>query len=169
LTLELTPEFTLQRSLKQGAARVTNNQDELEPIDQSLPIACHPGAVPEAQRQRWMKLGKLTYSAVDAVRELADGYALRLPPDHLLQLAEYVSLDRLCCAALRWEIVVAQAGGPVWLKLRGPDGTKAFLAAAMAATTLLPIEVARAAGLAVAERADFDLDNVEELADRLKP
>jgi hypothetical protein len=101
------------------------------------------------------------------VHELEDGYALRLPSDHILPLAEYVSLDRLCCAALRWEIVVTQAGGALWLKLRGPNGAKAFLAAAMQATTLLPVEVARAAGLGITERAAFDLDNVTELADRL--
>lgn len=143
--------------------------DDMDQLDQTLPIACQPTAVPEAQRERWMDLGKLTYAAVEAVRELEDGYALRLPSDRILLLAEYVSLDRLCCAALRWEIIVTQAGGPLWLKLRGPGGAKAFLAAAMQATTLLPVEVARAAGLGLSERAAFDLDNVTELADRLNP
>lgn len=143
--------------------------NEFDRIDQTLPIACQPSAIPETQRQRWLELGKLTYAAVEAVREVEDGYALRLPADRLLLVAEYVSLERLCCAALRWEIVVEQAGGPLWLKVRGPNGSKAFLAAAMQATTLLPVEVARAAGLGITERAAFDLDNVAQLADRLNP
>jgi len=116
-------------------------------IDESLPVACQPSAVPAAERTRWLELGKQTYAAVEAVHELPDGYALRFTPDRLPLVAEYVSRDRHCCAFVRWELVVEQAAGPLWLKLRGPLGTKAFVRAALETTALLRPEVASAAGL----------------------
>ena len=94
---------------------------------------------------------------------------LRAGPAASLQLvAEYVSRDRLCCAFLQWEIIVTQAGGPIWLYLRGPEGTKDFLRRAMEESTLLPVRVAKAAGFSTSEREAVGLENVAEFAERLQ-
>jgi hypothetical protein len=121
-------------------------------IDESLPVACQPNAVPAAERTRWLELGKETYAAVEEIQELPDGYGLRLSPDRLCLVAEYVSRDRHCCSFLRWELVLEQAGGPLWLLLRGPLGTKAFVRAALESTALLRPEVMSAAGFGLGER-----------------
>ena len=41
----------------------------------------------------------------------------------------FVDLERRCCAFLRFELTVEPGGGPVWLELTGPPGTREFLQA----------------------------------------
>jgi hypothetical protein len=41
----------------------------------------------------------------------------------------FVSNERLCCPFLEFGITIAPANGPVWLRLTGPEGTRAFLEA----------------------------------------
>jgi hypothetical protein len=70
---------------------------------------------------------------VRGVRELDDGYAFRhsSTADILLALAEYVSLERLCCPFFDFAIEVGRAGGEAWLRITGPAGAKRVLEAAM--------------------------------------
>lgn len=64
-------------------------------------------------------------------RELEDGYALRFAPEPGLvpELAGLVEQERICCAFLRFRLSVEPGGGPVWLELTGPAGTRELLAA----------------------------------------
>ena len=119
-------------------------------------IACDPNAVPVAQRERWMEVGKQVYAAVEEVQELPDGYACRLPNDAamLLKAAEYISLDRLCCGAfVRWSLVIEPDGGPLWLHITGPEGTKALTRSTFETIPMLNEGVAKAAGFSVSDRA----------------
>src|SRR4051812_20763494 len=43
-------------------------------------------------------------------------------------LARVVDAERLCCRFLRFVITVEADGGPVWLELSGPAGTREFVA-----------------------------------------
>src|SRR5688572_13817364 len=97
--------------------------------DNDLVIACTPDNVPTDQRARWMEVGMQVYGAVEEVRELSDGYAMRLPNDAatLIKTAEYVSLDRMCCQFVQWSIVVDPNHGPVWLHVAGSEGAKEYL------------------------------------------
>lgn len=117
-------------------------------------IACTPDAVPADKRDRWMETGLQVYAAVLQVQELPDGYACRLPgdPAMLLLAAEYVGLDRLCCAFLRWTLVIEADGGPLWLQLTGGEGVKEYLRSSFETTTLVNESVAKAAGFSVASR-----------------
>jgi len=45
----------------------------------------------------------------------------------ILQAAEFVSLEKLCCPFLNFEITVEAENGSVWLKLTGREGVKAFV------------------------------------------
>jgi len=137
-------------------------------IDESIPVACQVGAIPQDERARWLEVGREFYSAVEEVLELPDGFAMRLNPQRLGLLGEYVMRDRLCCTFVQWEVVVEQANGPAWLKVRGPRGTKEFMAAAIESTDMLPLEVARKAGFSVDKRAKTTLDNVASMADKLR-
>ena len=49
----------------------------------------------------------------------------------LVALAEYVSLERLCCPFFDFAIEVGRGGGEVWLRMTGPEGAKGVLEAAM--------------------------------------
>jgi hypothetical protein len=113
-------------------------------------LACDVSAVPPEQRDRWVAIGRQVYAAVEEVRELADGYRFRLPTSStvLLQVAEYVSNERLCCGFLRFQVEVEPARGPVWLQLTGPEGAKDYMRTVFAASRLLDEGVARTAGLA---------------------
>ena len=118
-------------------------------------IACIPEAIPPDKRERWMALGKQVYAAVEEIQELPDGYACRLPNDEamLVKAAEYISLDRLCCAFMHWKLIVEPHGGPLWLYLTGAEGTKALIQNTFETTNVLNKQVASTAGFDVSAQA----------------
>ncbi|HEX8149330.1 MAG TPA: hypothetical protein VF591_19260 [Pyrinomonadaceae bacterium] len=93
------------------------------------PLACDMGAIEPGRRGRHVANAGELFRAVEEVRELPGGYAFRLPasPDTLHKLAEFVSLERLCCPFLGFVMEVEPEGGPVWLRLTGREGVKAFI------------------------------------------
>jgi hypothetical protein len=46
----------------------------------------------------------------------------------LALLEEFIQLESECCRFLRFQLTVEPGGGPVWLELIGPPGTREFLA-----------------------------------------
>jgi hypothetical protein len=103
-------------------------------------IACDPNAIPPEQHDRWSTVLREVHAAIEEVREVPDGYRLRLPAstEMLRQLAEYVSYERLCCGFLRFQVEVEPARGPVWLQLTGDEGGKEYLRIAIAARDQAP-------------------------------
>ncbi|MGH9832438.1 MAG: hypothetical protein ACRD9Y_05430 [Blastocatellia bacterium] len=81
------------------------------------------------ERERHVAAIRQMLSAVREAQEIADGYALRFAPDTavLLKLAEFITGERLCCPFLSFDLRVEAEGGPVWLRLTGPEGVKEFL------------------------------------------
>jgi len=67
--------------------------------------------------------------SLEEVRELPNGFALRFADDGSLfgRLAEWVRLESVCCPFLDFELRVERSSGPVWLRLTGGEGVKAFL------------------------------------------
>ena len=96
-------------------------------METSLPIACSLTSA-ELQERRSTLLQKVR-SAVLEVKELDDGYAYSFPSEGkwLRELASLIDLERQCCPFLRFRITVEANGGPMWLDLTGPEGTKEFL------------------------------------------
>jgi hypothetical protein len=94
-----------------------------------LPVACTL-TEPELAARRAGVLGDVRRSALEA-RWVADGVQLRFAaePATLSLLATFVDLERRCCAFLRFQLTVEPGGGPVWLTLTGPPGTREFLQA----------------------------------------
>lgn len=95
---------------------------------QPLPIVCTIDEVTlEARREA--DIGALL-AAVTHTRELPDGYELTLPgdPATVRNLTEFIISERECCRFFTFETTFAADAGEVTLRLRGPDGTKAFLA-----------------------------------------
>lgn len=100
----------------------------MKDVEHSLPIACTL-TDSELQERRRTTLQKVRSGVVE-VRELEDGYAYCFPSEGewLAELANLVNLERQCCPFLRFRIAVEPNGGPTWLELTGPEGTKDFLA-----------------------------------------
>ena len=96
-------------------------------METSLPIACSLTSA-ELQERRSTLLQKVR-SAVLEVKELDDGFAYSFPAEGewLHELAGLIDLERQCCPFLRFRITVEANGGPLWLDLTGPEGTKEFL------------------------------------------
>ncbi len=63
------------------------------------------------------------------VDELEDGYAFTFACDEerTLELARFVAAERLCCPFFTFELLFEPDGGPVRLRLRGPEGAKALI------------------------------------------
>src|SRR4030095_10300648 len=93
------------------------------------PLACDMTAIAPEQRPHHLATSRELFARIEEARELSNGYQFRVPdsPWLLPQLAEFVSLEKLCCPFLNFAIEVEAEGGPVWLRLTGRDGVKAFI------------------------------------------
>jgi hypothetical protein len=90
---------------------------------------CNLKALSVKERARHMQLTyKIERARVETV-ELANGFAFRFQDStvSLADLAEWVSGERKCCPFFDFEIELQGNNGPLWLKLRGQDGVKAFM------------------------------------------
>jgi hypothetical protein len=92
------------------------------------PVACLL-TEPELRERRRTVLADFRAAQLE-VRDLADGYAFRFAPGsrEIAGLAELIDLERQCCPFLRFRLTVEPAGGPLWLELTGPEGTREMLA-----------------------------------------
>jgi hypothetical protein len=96
-----------------------------------LPIACNLGALDEAQRERRAQLAARLQSSVREIIPASDGYTFRLPSNDkiLLEIAEFVLLERRCCPFLNFQISLKEGYDAITVCLSGRDGVKEFLAA----------------------------------------
>src|SRR5690349_1259027 len=86
-------------------------------------------AIPIEQRPVHLAKSRELFSQIDETRELPNGYEFRFAddPNVLTRLVDFISLEKLCCPFLRFEIAVEAENGPVWLRLTGRDGVKEFI------------------------------------------
>src|SRR5260370_35717795 len=85
------------------------------------PFACNLKAFTPDQRVRWRQLIERVTSAVTEARELKDGYGLRVNGGQasLVDVAEWVDLERRCCPFFDFQIDVHGEDESVWLSLKG--------------------------------------------------
>ncbi len=64
-----------------------------------------------------------------SIKELGDGYAFRFKAESqlILEAAEFIIYERLCCPFFAFELAVEQDSNRLWLRLRGQDGIKKFI------------------------------------------
>ena len=93
-----------------------------------LPIACELSE--GVQRSRQDDISRELFSACTDVRELEDGYefVFRGSKEWIEGLARFVAEERECCRFFTFELLFEPDLGPVSLRMRGPAGTKEFLA-----------------------------------------
>jgi hypothetical protein len=119
--------------------------------DTTSALACDLTVLPSGGLERLTRLGGTLFAMAREARELPDGYAIGFhgaTPELLAELAEFISLDRVCCAFLRHSLVSEPGPGTIWLELAGPEGAKEAIAGDLA--RLLPDELAVTAGLTTA-------------------
>jgi len=92
-------------------------------------LACHLQAIRAADRLRYHDLNKRLRTALQERSELPDGYAFHLDSQvmSLPELAEWISLERLCCPFFSFQLTVSGTQTGWLLKLTGPEGVKALL------------------------------------------
>ncbi len=101
-------------------------------------IACLLSEREQAQRAEAARQDLLP--GVLAVEELPDGYGYRFPADEvwIAKVMAVVAAARQCCPFFTFEMVFEPHGGPLWLRLRGPEGVKAFVGAELGIQDLSP-------------------------------
>ena len=94
-----------------------------------LPIACTltPEALQTRREGLLMDLVRRTLRRED----LTDGLRLEFAPsgETIALIARAVEAERHCCRFLRFGMTVEPDGGPVFLELTGPAGTRDFVSA----------------------------------------
>ena len=93
-----------------------------------LPISCELSK--GGQRSRREETSRELFSGCKDVRELEDGYEFVFPggKEWTEGLVRFVAEERECCRFFAFELLFEPDLGPVSLRMRGPAGTKDFLA-----------------------------------------
>jgi hypothetical protein len=99
-----------------------------------VPIACT--LTPREMAARASTLLPDLLSRVEEHQDLPDGFRLRFDAtsETLQQITAVIDAERRCCRFLRFQITVEPDGGPIWLDVSGPPGTRDFLAALVLST-----------------------------------
>jgi hypothetical protein len=100
-------------------------------------LACNIGAISEADLPRYKILCTRLQDAITDRRELPDGYAFRLDGEliSLMYAAQWISLERLCCPFLTFQLQTTGSDHDYWLTLQGPPEAKAIVRQAFYPTT----------------------------------
>ena len=92
------------------------------------PLACNINALNAAERSRIHALLTEFRANAQGIKELPNGYAVRLSKEASLirDVAEYITLERLCCPFFDFGLESEAEGGYIWLALTGRQGVKEF-------------------------------------------
>jgi hypothetical protein len=90
-------------------------------------LACNIQAINAVQRPRYNDLVSRLRAAMRDRKELRDGYEYLLDSTKITlpEVSEWITMERLCCPFLIFQLEVA--GEDYRLTMRGPDGAKALL------------------------------------------
>lgn len=123
-----------------GISGVTAQNRQTTPAPSAAPLQqnattqttgfyCNLKALTPAEREQHHQLTQKLAAARVETTELANGFAFRLQSGgvSLADLAAWISAESKCCPFFDFEIELQRDGGPLWLKLRGSEGVKAFM------------------------------------------
>ena len=94
-----------------------------------LPVACT--LTPDALRTRREGLLMDLARRAEGRQDLSEGVRFKFAPasETIALIAQVVEAERHCCRFLRFGITVEPDGGPLFLELTGPPGTRDFMGA----------------------------------------
>ena len=121
--------FVLVSSVLGDCRTAGGRQEKKAASAGAKPIACSLTAMTKEQRRRHTHLREQMQKGMKEVKELPDGIAFRFVADAktIVNLAEFISLERLCCPFFKFELAVDGGDSPAWLRLTGGPGVKEFL------------------------------------------
>ena|SRR6266540_1842211 len=91
-------------------------------------LACVPTAIALEERAAHFSLIQKLFGEFAQERtELPGGYAYRFRADALEPVARFVANERKCCPFLTFELAVIAESESLWLRMTGPEGTRAVL------------------------------------------
>src|SRR3954452_18464568 len=92
-------------------------------------LACDLSAIGAADRPRYSDLVKRVRAAIRERAEISDGYVFKLDSQAigLLELAEWISMERLCCPFLTLQLSASGNQKHWGLTLTGPEGVKPLI------------------------------------------
>ena len=92
-------------------------------------FVCNMNALNTEHRARHAILARRLLDSMQELRELPNGYALRLSDDLsvIIGAAEFITLERLCCPFFNFELRVEANDGITELRLTGDEGIKDFI------------------------------------------
>jgi hypothetical protein len=98
----------------------------------ALPIACDLSALSSEQRAREQALLGEFRAVFQDPQETDRGFIVVIPddPTFLLRLVEFLSLERLCCPFLTFDLSIPAERRPLTLHIHGQPGVKSFLRSA---------------------------------------
>jgi hypothetical protein len=113
------------------AGSAAQDKVEQKKTAQESPLACNMLALNAEGRKRHKAVSEQMRAAVKEVQPLPDGYAFSFEAEQatILLVSEFIARERLCCPFFRFELITEQESGPLWLRLRGREGVKAFIEA----------------------------------------
>jgi hypothetical protein len=99
-------------------------------------LACNLGAIGETELPHYKSLCTRLREAITDHRELSDGYSFRLNGEliSLLEAAEWITLERLCCPFFTFQLQTTGSDRDYWVKLQGPPEAKAIVREALSPT-----------------------------------
>jgi hypothetical protein len=97
--------------------------------DSNIVIACDMTAIDPAYREQHAVDSQRLFAAIQDVQELPTGYGFRLPPELLLEVAEFIEFERLCCPFFTFAVEVEANHCALWLRLTGSELIKQFIRA----------------------------------------
>jgi hypothetical protein len=117
-------------------AQQKNGKRNKAKMENETPFFCKLGALDHTQRERHRALGEQLRAGIKEVKELPNGYAFQLAGESatILSVAEWITFERLCCPFFTFALEIEGEGKPLWLKMTGREGAKAFMQAELGMT-----------------------------------
>jgi hypothetical protein len=98
-------------------------------MNSEIPLVCDMGVFTPDQWETHIHTTTELMQAIQKVQAVENGYAFIFPneTEFISRIAEFISKERLCCAFLKFTLIVDSNHEPISLSLTGPLGTQEFL------------------------------------------
>src|SRR5688572_27298300 len=101
----------------------------MQEVSMDTVFACDMTAMNSSQRARHHELAARLRPAIVATEELDDGYAacFGMSDEMVMALAEFTTLERLCCPWLTIAVECGRGGGPLKLRVTSVPAAKSAI------------------------------------------
>ena len=96
---------------------------------QTTPLICNMNVFTSTERENHIQTATQLFRTVQRIQDVERGYEFTFPTESatLIQLAQFISKERLCCPFLEFTLQIIPNYETTSLLLTGPEGTREFL------------------------------------------